>query len=167
MARKIIPATERFLSKVEPEPNSGCLLWAAGYGDVGYGSFCLWLDGRWQTIGSHRAAWILFVGPIPAGSCVLHTCNVRACVRLDHLYLGTKMQNAHDFARVGRGRVSRRGLPYGVDRSGSISKPFRARVRYKGEHIHLGMFHSAVQAAAAAHDFKATNYGGPAEERKT
>lgn len=31
----------RFLSKIEPEPNSGCWLWTAGKVEDGYGAFAI------------------------------------------------------------------------------------------------------------------------------
>lgn len=57
----------------------GCLLWTGalttgpGRGE-GYGSFRL--DGR--QIGAHRAAWLLFVGPIPDGLTIDHACHNEA-----------------------------------------------------------------------------------------
>ena len=51
---------------------------------------------------AHRAAYILFNGEIPDGMCVLHTCDNPACVNPDHLYLGTKKQNAKDREKRGR-----------------------------------------------------------------
>lgn len=34
--------------------------------------------------------------------CVLHRCDVRACIRPDHLWLGTKRDNSEDMLRKGR-----------------------------------------------------------------
>jgi len=47
----------------------------------------------WMT---HRLAWTLVVGPIPDGQCVLHRCDTPRCVRPDHLFLGTQIQNVDD-----------------------------------------------------------------------
>jgi len=45
-------------------------------------------------------------GPIQAGLQINHSCDVRLCVRPDHLYAGTQSQNMNDCFRRGR-RVAR------------------------------------------------------------
>ena len=47
-------------------------------------------------VGAHRIAWELTNGPISMGLNVLHRCNVAACVRPTHLYLGTQRENTRD-----------------------------------------------------------------------
>lgn len=42
------------------------------------------------------------VGPIPTGMSVLHHCDNPACVRPDHIYLGTYVENMADKAVRGR-----------------------------------------------------------------
>lgn len=44
----------------------------------------------------------MFVGPIPKGMFVLHKCDVRACVKPDHLFIGTKKDNTRDMMSKGR-----------------------------------------------------------------
>lgn len=58
------------------------------------------IDGRQQL--AHRAAWEDAHGLVPAGLWVLHHCDVSACVRLSHLYLGDARDNVRD--RVARQR---------------------------------------------------------------
>ncbi len=41
-------------------------------------------------------------GNIPNGLVVCHTCDVRNCVRPDHLWLGTQMENVQDSIKKGR-----------------------------------------------------------------
>jgi hypothetical protein len=42
-------------------------------------------------------------GPIPSGMLVLHRCDVRLCVRPEHLFLGTQVENVRDRDTKGRG----------------------------------------------------------------
>lgn len=51
----------------------------------------------------HRLEWTRRKGPIADGLCVLHKCDNRKCVRVSHLFLGTKRDNAIDMYRKGRG----------------------------------------------------------------
>jgi hypothetical protein len=54
---------------------------------------------------THRVAWELAFGPIPEGLWVLHHCDNPPCVRPDHLFLGTNLDNVQDKCRKGRGAV--------------------------------------------------------------
>jgi hypothetical protein len=89
---KVKPTAERFLDMtVEAD---GCLEWTGATDRHGYGRFCI--DGKRRSYLSNRSAWELFVGPIPDGMYVLHTCDNRKCVRVEHLYLGDHAQNMAD-----------------------------------------------------------------------
>jgi hypothetical protein len=88
---------EAFWKKVA-KTEEGCWLWQASCFWDGYGAFRY--EGRIER--THRMAWIFTFGPIPEGSLVLHTCDVRACVRPDHLWLGDHLQNYADMRTKGR-----------------------------------------------------------------
>ena len=75
----------------------GCWLWDGLLRPNGYGQ--VKRDGR--TTSTHRVAWELTYGPIPPGLVVAHRCNVKRCIRPDHLYLTTFAQNSTDAARDG------------------------------------------------------------------
>ena len=48
---------------------------------------------RWGNVYAHRAAYELFVGPIPSGYEIDHLCRVRDCVNPDHLEAVTRREN--------------------------------------------------------------------------
>ncbi len=79
----------RFAARIRVDERTGCWIWIAGRQTAqGYGG--LKIGGRaWLA---HR----LWRGPIPAGLCVLHRCDTPPCIRPDHLFLGTRVDNALD-----------------------------------------------------------------------
>ena len=84
-------ASQRFLAKMKVV-DSGCHEWQALLHRDGYGKFSL----NQRTVPAHRAAYALFNGEIPEGKMVLHKCDNRKCVNLDHLYIGTGKDNTRD-----------------------------------------------------------------------
>lgn len=83
---------------IEPEPTSGCYLWAGAVIRAGYGK----LGRRGRTLSAHRYFWEEENGPIPNGLHVLHKCDVRNCVNPDHMFLGTHGDNMRDMFAKGR-----------------------------------------------------------------
>ena len=74
-------------------PESGCWLWLGATNQSGYG--ITRLHGGPSSL-AHRTVFSIFQGPIPAGMCVLHRCDVPLCVNPSHLWLGTHLENIDD-----------------------------------------------------------------------
>jgi len=104
---------ERFLRHVAmPESSTpGCWLWTGAttgrppfeYGTTSYQQ----RDATGKSIktiklGAHRMAYQLFLGPIPTGLSVLHSCDVPLCVNPAHLFTGTLQDNMDDRNRKHR-----------------------------------------------------------------
>jgi hypothetical protein len=82
-----------FLRHVDKTDPGGCWLWLGrGATNGRYGS--LRVDGR--AVRAHRRSYELFVGPIPEGLDVLHSCDRGLCVNPAHLRPGTHRQNMDD-----------------------------------------------------------------------
>lgn len=59
-----------------------CLVWHGPLDDDGYGR--TYAGGKSGQL-AHRVSYETFVGPIPTGTEIDHTCRNRACVRPEHL----------------------------------------------------------------------------------
>jgi hypothetical protein len=91
----------RFWARVRK--TDGCWEWTGAKGE-GYGRLGRVIGGHAVFFTAHRYSYELANGPIPSGLLVRHTCHNRACVRPDHLVLGTYLDNGADTARSGRAR---------------------------------------------------------------
>lgn len=101
---------ERFRSFVlesdDDEGDGGCDLWCGQLDKDGYGRF-KW-DG--EPTRANITAYELFIGPVPEGHVVRHSCDHPRCVRWrgprPHLGTGTHLDNMDDKVRRGRQRGS-------------------------------------------------------------
>lgn len=98
---------ERFYARTALVP-SGCIEWTGGRSH-GYGVVRF----RGASRRAHQVAWELERGSIPKGrgyhgTCVLHSCDNRMCVNVEHLHLGTNADNTRERDERGR-RIGPRG----------------------------------------------------------
>ena len=98
---RITSFEERFESKCEPIPVTGCVIWLGHVGHSGHGQ--VFFKGKLER--THRVAWIKTHGEIPEGASVLHKCDVPSCVNPNHLFLGTQKDNMSDMHRKNRGLI--------------------------------------------------------------
>lgn len=79
------------------DPTTGCIEWSGAKTPSGYGKCRIparlggFKDGTGYT---HRLAWILIHGPIPADLTIDHLCFNPACLNTDHMVLATQSENS-------------------------------------------------------------------------
>ncbi len=87
------------------DEKTGCLLWPRGQNGQGYAGTVY----GGKTVLFHRLVCEKKYGvKLTENQCACHTCDVRNCVNPDHLFIGTKKDNADDRDRKGR-NVNYRG----------------------------------------------------------
>lgn len=80
------------------DKTESCWFWLGPFDARGYGSF----GHNYRQYRTHRFAYALEHGEVPAGFYVCHTCDNPACVNPAHLWLGTADDNNKDCSAKGR-----------------------------------------------------------------
>ena len=107
-ARKKV--SDRLIAKCSYDHLTGCLEYKGNNDHCGYGK--IKINGR--QLGAHRVAYVEFVGDVPPGMVVMHTCDNPCCINVSHLVLGTQKDNMVDSVNKGRhpGLISKNALPH-------------------------------------------------------
>ena len=119
-----------------------CLTWTGSKNQHGYGRAKV-QNGGLRVV--HHLAWERVHGPVPEGMEIDHVCFNRACVRLAHLRLVTKSENARH--RQGAQPNSKSGV-----RNVHACKGGRWMVRLKvaGKHQYFGSYDTIEEAEQVA-----------------
>jgi hypothetical protein len=120
-----------------------CIEWAKSRYRNGYGAASI---GNGRMGYAHRVAWEQANGPIPAGMLVLHRCDNRPCVNVEHLFLGTQQDNMDDMWSKGRGATG--------ERHGTHTHP--RPVHARRPRVEVGFEHGEAHHAAKLTDAEVT-----------
>ena len=97
MANKLISIEEKLKRYVIG--NCNCWNWIGSKDRDGYGVFG---HHRNKQIKAHRASYAFYVGEIPNGMMVCHSCDNPSCINPQHLFVGTAKDNTQDMIKKQR-----------------------------------------------------------------
>lgn len=99
---KIDIVKARFKDKIQIDNDLGCWIWI-GAKLSNYGGFSY--NGKLSL--AHRVSYELFIGEIEKDLCVCHKCDNSLCVNPNHLFLGTRYDNAEDKRKKNRSNIKK------------------------------------------------------------
>jgi hypothetical protein len=133
------------------EPGA-CWTWAGFTNAKGYARFGIGYARNY----AHRVSFKLFVGPIPAGLEVCHTCDNPSCVNPKHLFVGTQDDNAQDMVEKGR---SAKGAKSGSYRHPEKRPCGERNAQHKLTDVQVLEIRSRYQAGGVSQQALAIEYG--------
>lgn len=92
---------ESFMSLVEK--TDSCWIFHGSKDKDGYGQITV----NYTNMRAHRYSYLKFIGEIPNGKILLHSCDTPSCVNPNHLRIGNHKENAEDRVKRGRNRDQR------------------------------------------------------------
>lgn len=78
--------------------DTGCYEYIGRKNKAGYGE--IRINNKTKLV--HRYVYEIYNGPIPTNMKVCHSCDNPACYNIDHLWLGTQVDNLTDMYNKGR-----------------------------------------------------------------
>lgn len=89
MGRPRESVEHRLLKYMRVDAATNCWVWIGALSEGGYARLCV----NNRDTRAHRAAYELFVGPVPDGLQIDHLCRVRNCINPAHLEAVTGSEN--------------------------------------------------------------------------
>jgi len=83
------------------DESTGCWEWTQNKTSQGYGNATF----KTKTWKAHRLSYTAFIGDIPEGLVVMHSCDNPSCCNPQHLSVGTQKDNMDDMVRKGRSNI--------------------------------------------------------------
>lgn len=78
---------QKLLLNTYRQTDTGCMVWTGQVSNGGYGQVMLKADSGPKMFSASRAAYELFIGPVPKDKIVLQRCRNRLCINPEHLEL--------------------------------------------------------------------------------
>lgn len=82
---------------------NGCWEWQRRKDEDGYGR--VYSSNSRSTKRAHRMSYETFIGEIPKGLVVMHSCDNPCCINPLHLSVGTHKENSQDMVKKGRSKT--------------------------------------------------------------